>query len=297
MAMIFGIQNKKPAVAGPAPSMEELFDAYMSFESVDRATDIFLQKGQQLENALENLVIIGRAMKTHASAEGLATVKDIVRNELGTTVSMEAVKETALKVVAQIKDFFVKIGQWISEYFTRFMGWVLRAGKQIDKKIAAVKALKDGEDVPKWTYTGVDATNTRSVVVAVAEIKSAFQDTEGKGIADAAKTAKGTEKTGTHEVNGKAETLKVLEGAKALIAHSDELRKEMAAAYKTAKDRVSGKGANPDNIAALKTEQKRAKAAVGVARRHCGIFARTVASIAMRAKVKPGKAAEAPAAK
>lgn len=296
MALNLGVKPQKPAVAGPAPSMESIFDAYMGFESVDRATDLFLQKGQQLEDALENLCIIGKAMKMHASAEGMAVVKDIVRNELGQTVSMEAVKETVTNVVAKIKAFFANIGKWIAEYFARFLNIVLRSGKRIDAAIAAVQGLANDATLPAWSYTGIDLTaGPRSVTQTVQAVKNALAGKEGKDLAAAANSAKGGIAASKHEVKDKATTLVVLKAAKDLIAHSKNLQEQINSEYKAAKDSVANAGEN--DVVMLKQKQKQMKAAVGVIRRYCGVFARTIASVAMHAKVKPGKAAEAPAAK
>ena len=93
----------------------------------------------------------------------------------------------------------------------------------------------------------------------------------------------------------KATTLVVLKAARDLIAHSKNLQDQINSEYKAAKDEVANAGEN--DVATLKQKQKQMKAAVGVIRRYCGVFARTIASVAMHVKVKPGKAAEAPAAK
>jgi oligoribonuclease (3'-5' exoribonuclease) len=297
MALNFGV-TKKPAVAAPIPSMESIFDAYMSFESVDHATDLFLQKGQQLEDALENLCIIGKAMKMHASDEGLAVVKDIVRNELGTTVSVESVKQTAANVWESIKKFFARIGQWISEYFARIANLVLRAEKRLTAIKNKVNELPAGTQL-KWSYMGVDVLteSTKNAQAEVDSLKSIISASGSQGKATTFQKDKAAAGRGVQTVEGdKQKTIDVLNGALNLIKYIDAFKKAANDTYTAAKNSI-GKAETPDAVAKARNVQKAMNKVVGIVRKQCGVYARTILSVMTHVKVKPGKAAEAPAAK
>lgn len=288
MAFNFGV-DKHRFVSGPVPSIEEFFDAYMEFENIDRETSLFLKKGDQLEDALENLVIIGRALKHHASAEGLAVIKDIVRGELGQTVSLESVKETTSRVLAEVKEFFKKIGALISEYFTRFLGMVLHAEKIINTKIDEVEKLPSGTEL-KWSYTGLELKGgAGSLDQLVLLITMALGGKVGKDITATKKTLKHALNVKNCNVNGKDETLAVLKHAKDMIELGKTLKESIVKHYKDAEKTVneSNDSTSPE---VLKNSRRAASAALSVARRYCGIFSRTVASVAIHAKTKPEEA-------
>ena len=294
MALNLGV-TKKPAVAGPAPSMEELFDAYMGVESVVRATDVFLQKGQQIEDAFENLCIVGSALKKHASAEGLAVVKDIVRNELGTEVSVEAFKEKAKAAWEAIKAFFAKIGVWIKEFFAKIFLWVSRAEKRLDNEIAAVRALPDDVTL-KWTYKGQDfvsdftrkpspdewAKNYANLLAGDASSASNLSEWKAKEVDNANKRA-----ATTRTVSGKMETLNVLRLAKFYLGVIPKYKAAIEAKYKEVSNEIKNPKENARYLENLKDTQKRMKVAVSVAKKECAELTRTIASIIVHVPKKP----------
>lgn len=295
MALNFGVKPQKPAVAGPAPSMEELFDAYMDVESVVRATDLFLQKGQQIEDAFENLCIVGSALKKHASAEGLAVVKDIVRNELGVEVSVEAFKEKAKAALEAIKAFFAKIGVWIKEFFAKIFLWVSRAEKRLDNEIAAVRALPDDATL-KWTYKGQDfvsdftrksspdewAKNYANLLAGDASSASNLSEWKAKEVDNANKRA-----ATTRTVSGKMETLNVLRLAKFYLGVIPKYKAAIEAKYKEVSNEIKNPKENARYLENLKDTQKRMKVAVSVAKKECAELTRTIASIIVHFPVKP----------
>ena len=279
--------TKKPAVAGPVPSMEELFDAYLSFESVSQATEVFINKGSQLEDALENLCIVGKTLKMHASEEGLAVVKSIVRDELGAEVSLETIKDRAKEVLQTIWDYIKKIGNWIAEYFARILNWATRADKRLNAAIAAVKKMKDGAHL-EWSYKGINLmtapsfTNVKSVADGQAAV---YKDSDDPDSTLAKKNAEHQSNLKTRVVKGKEQTLTVLQNAKTWAALMPKVKKQMEAQYTSARNAVSKAGKNAD-VEALKKTQAALKAAVSATNKSCGIFARTLASVVAHAPMK-----------
>jgi len=304
MALNLGVKPQKPATAGPAPSIEELFDAYMGFESVVRATDLFLQKGQQIEDAFENLCIVGSALKKHASAEGMATVKDIVRDELGVEVSVEAFKEKAKAAWEAIKAFFEKIGIWIKEFFSKIFNWAVNAGKRIDNAIKAIEALPDTAEL-KWSYKGTNFLGTqwdpKGIDERVKNLASFRKSDVDKKKGDISTIKKNdaqlqNDKVKTVDVDGKEKTLKVLKNAKYFIAFIPKYKQAIEAEYKQAKANVK-KPAEGDNIADLKETQKRMRAAVSMVSKECAVYSRTIASIIIHVPKKSTAKAAQPATK
>ncbi len=286
MALNLGVKPQKPAVAGPAPSMEELFDAYMDFESVVRATELFLQKGQQVEDAFENLCIVGSALKKHASAEGLATVKDIVRDELGVEVSVEAFKEKAKNALEAIKEFFKKIGVWIQEFFAKIFNAVIRAEKRIDNAIAKVKDLPVDAKL-EWKYKGV--------YLPMAPKTAEEAVTKMKAYVDAAGNLEEKLEWNTNhfndlassevEVSGKQATLKALESAKALAALIPKFKKGIVDAFEETKKTMT----STTDPQVAKNCEKRIKAAVAMTNKRCSAYARTIMSVVVHVPTKPTK--------
>jgi len=303
MALNLGVKPQKPAVAGPVPSMEELFDAYMDVESVVRATDLFLQKGQQIEDAFENLCIVGSALKKHASAEGLAVVKDIVRNELGTEVSVEAFKEKAKAALSAIGEFFKKIGIWIKEFFARVLNFVLRADKRIEAAINAVKALPSDAKL-EWSYTGLDVLGhsgyTIETVETVDEVTKNLAaywqaDNSDGGPVDTKGGIKKehtfwNDKIVTSKVSGRENTLKVLEAARNMVKTIPVYKQAIEKIYRQAQDDVKkAGGASDETKKRLKEVQKRTKGAVSAVHKECAAYSRTIASIITHVPMKAAK--------
>lgn len=288
MAFNLGVQNKKPAVAdGPTPGMEELFDAYMEVESVSRATKVFLQHGQFVEDSFENLCIIGRALAKHPSAEGLATVRDIVRDELGAPVSMEVLSTAARTALDAVLNFLAKILAWIKSFFSKIFNFMVRAEKRLDKAIERVREMPDGADI-QWTYRGIRITARRGddVEETIKALTDPEVDLNSREEKEFRNSYYAYATLGSVPVRGKQETLATLTGAKQLFKDIDRLKTAITKRYNDSKEAVKKTGSD-ENAAELKEIQKRMRAAVSVVDKMCSVYSSTIASIIINAPKKP----------
>jgi len=292
--MDIGLEVLNRGKVTAVPSMEQMFDQYVSCEKLIADTNRFSDYGDQLFTAFDNVMSLGRVAAKYNSTESLAVLNSLVGKEFGGSFEAEEVKGAAKSIWQKIGEFFAKIWEWIKTFFYRILNFFGGADKRLAKMEADYKALKG--DCQPWKFKGINFLNAGSKENAkvekslaildkltdeahVNEQKSVIFQRMEKAMADV-------------EVKDKSAALTVIGECRGALAESKSVKAAAEAEYNNAKQAVK-RAEGEQNIKAAKLAQKKAAATVAITNRGISILMRTVASVMANGKCREKKAEKA----
>ena len=160
--------------ANVSVSAEDLFGQYVACEQLVAASESFFSYGDKLFTTFENICSLRATAKQFGSTEGMKVINDLVKDEFHGNCTIASLEANGEGVWAKIKAFFVKIGNWIKEFFYRVLNFFGGAENRLNKLAGQLAGMRKGKGAVSVAGGSV-ASGNRAQVSSSASGKDAVR--------------------------------------------------------------------------------------------------------------------------